>query len=82
MSPTRKIGIVREVNPMGRLKQLISQLKGYSNNEEIRNAIEEQERRMKEFDEKIKKITELRDSDPVLGQIAGLALMAQTMTEM
>lgn len=48
----------------------------------IETAIEEQERRMKEFDEKIKKITELRDSDPVLGQIAGLALMAQTMTEM
>jgi len=45
----------------------------------IDTAIEEQERRMKEFDKKLEKIKKLREKDPVLAQIAGLCVLSQEL---
>ena len=47
----------------------------------IETANEDQERRMKEFDEKLEHLKKLRDIDPMMGQISALALMAQIQNE-
>jgi|TARA_Y100000034_G_scaffold131097_1_gene191066 hypothetical protein len=47
----------------------------------IETAIEEQKRRMKEFDDKINRLAELRKKEPVVAQMGALALMSELMRD-